>query len=68
MLMIDYARNVVGMPTRGLHMGKHVGWTTDKEKHDLMVSVGADCRIVDAESGRVIGYEVSFSPGAEVSQ
>src|SRR5579864_5722164 len=35
-LLIDYARNEVGMPIRGVHNGYHVGWTIDREKADAM--------------------------------
>jgi len=34
-LLIDFAREL-GLPMRGLHMDRHVGWTTDQAKAQTM--------------------------------
>ena len=66
MLLIDYARRDVGMPMRGLHYGRHIGWTTDEKKRDALVAAGANCTTATTHSGRVLGYEISFAVGREM--
>jgi hypothetical protein len=65
-LLIDYARDVVGMPLKGLKSGVHIGWTLDREKAERMRSAGASVAVAPQpreESG--VGYEVSFRVGKE---
>lgn len=64
MMLLDYARDEVGMPVRGFHIGRHVGWTTDPAKADLMREAGATVTGY-AHAGWAGGWEVSFAPGAE---
>lgn len=68
MLLLDYARDVVGMPTRAIYKGLNIGWTTDETKRDAMVAAGATCSTSRATSGRVIGFEISFPIGTEFEQ
>lgn len=41
MLLLDYARNDVGLRMGGLHGGRHIGYTTDEEKANAMRDAGA---------------------------
>ena len=66
MLLIDYARDVVGLPLRGLYTGRlHVGYTGSQEKAERMREAGA--RVVSNRNtwSEIEGYEVSFPVGAE---
>lgn len=65
MLLVDYARDELGMPMRGLQFGTHIGWTTDGRKRDLLVAAGANSTTV-TWAGRTIGYEVTIPVGREV--
>lgn len=66
MLLLDYARDVVGMPLRGIHQGENVGWTTSEEKRDAMVAAGARCSSA-LQTGGLIGYEIHFPIGSEAA-
>jgi hypothetical protein len=71
MLLLDYARNEVGLPMRGLHAGRHIGWTTDEAKADRMVDAGATvvrgghADRQEAIPVQVPGWEISFAVGSE---
>lgn len=62
MLLLDYARNEVGLPMRGLAQGAHIGWTTDAMKAELMALAGARRQAIHN------GYDISFAVGAEVQE
>jgi hypothetical protein len=64
-MLIDYARDVVGMPCKGQRGGVHVGWTRDAEKAEKMRAAGA--RVETAPQSDGVGYEVSFGVGAEAA-
>lgn len=70
MLLIDYARNEVGLPMKGIHQSSHCGWTTDRAKADLMRSAGARVQSAPSldqrpEARRFDGWDISFPIGSE---
>jgi len=56
--LIVYAREVVGLPMKGLRNGVHIGWTTDKEKAEKMRLAGAVVQHDTDWSND--GYDISF--------
>ncbi len=68
MLLLDYARDQLGLACRGRHNGRVITWTTSEKKAEEAVSAGANCTTATAHSGRVIGYEISFPVDREVIQ
>ena len=70
MLLIDYAREVVGLPMRALFLHRHYGWTTDRTRAELMREAGAHVEAVPSadqrpEARRFDGWEISFAVGRE---
>jgi hypothetical protein len=70
MLLLDYARNEVGVACKAFHH-QHLGWTTDASKADLMRKAGAGVKEVPSsdkrpEGRKFDGFEITFFPGAEV--
>ncbi len=62
MLLLDYARETVGLPMRGLHLGAHIGWTTNEEKAEKMALAGARRQRIHN------GWDISFAVDAEVEE
>lgn len=62
-LLLDYARSI-GAQMGSLHAGRHIGWTTDEQKAELLRARGArvmpGCNSVGPR-----GWELSFEVGAE---
>ena len=72
MLLLDFGREL-GLPIRGLYMGRHFGWTTDRAKAETMRGNGARVEYVPSldqrkEARRFDGWEISFHVGAEVCE
>lgn len=76
-LLLDYVRETLGLPCRGLAYGQHVGWTTDPEKARALRDLGVHVTTVRAselgpvpsldDRRRLIGFEFSFGVGRELS-
>ena len=64
-LLIDYARDVIGLPMRGMHHGRHVGWTTDRVKAERAREAGANISYYESNDPRFCGWEVSFAADRE---
>lgn len=68
MLLLEHARETVGLPVRAVAFGLNIGWTTDAEKAEQMREAGAKVEEVTTMSGRLLGYEVSFAIGTVYAQ
>lgn len=66
MLLLDYARSL-GVAMGSLHVGRHVGWTTDEAKADKLREAGANLAHYVSQDPRYSGWEVSFAEGREVT-
>lgn len=69
-LLIDYARETVGLPMGSVFLNQHFGWTTDAEKAAAMQAAGASVTNTPSldrrpEARKFDGFEVSFQIGAE---
>lgn len=62
MLLIHYLRDEVGLPMRGFHVGKHVGYTTDAEKATRASAAGAQATKC---GGRIESWEIACLPEQE---
>lgn len=76
-LLIDHVRESLGLPTRGLVYGQHVGWTADRDKaaqlsalgvHVTPVRVGELGPVASTDDRlRLVGFEFSFAIGRELA-
>lgn len=65
MLLVDFARDEIGLQMGSRIGGLHIGWTTDQAKAEAFVTGGGRMTTITAQSGRLIGYEVSCLVGTE---
>lgn len=76
-LLLDYVRGSLGLPTRGLAHGQHVGWTTDRDKAAQLTDLGVHVTPVRVgelgpvastdDRQRLIGFEFAFAVGRELA-
>lgn len=63
-LLIDYAHEV-GVAMGSLAQGRHVGWTTDREKAMALREAGAELHGYSSSDPKFTGWEVTFAVGRE---
>lgn len=70
MLLIDFAREEVGLPMDGMMFNRHIGWTTDGDKAETMRKAGANVQWHPSldkrdEARKFDGWDISFLVGSE---
>ncbi len=67
--LLHYARNELGLPMRGIHAGRHIGYTLDAEKATAMRERGAAViRVAAQTKDGPTGWEISIARSVDESE